>query len=282
MASNIFKIVKNELTNTFDSLLSLTSTIQDVQNIQNDALEEIKYIAIDVNLTFNDNESNLIFYIPNNLATKFEYYILGAMGDVKEDIDEKTVDAVKEIISTICGGLNTTINAQGFSDISDLSIELADAKIIDKSNIKDGNKIYDFTILLDKEEFNLLISIDSILDIYINEEEVVVVGEAKTDATTSSSSNTKLEKILSILGDNAADNLELLLDIRLKLSVRLGNKIFLLKDIVNWDIGQIIELEQMANEPLDILINNIKVGVGEAVVVEGKFGVRIKYIGNNY
>ena len=67
---------------------------------------------------------------------------------------------------------------------------------------------------------------------------------------------------------------------RLTLSVRLGTKIVLLKDILRWDVGEIIELEQMVNEPLEILINGVKIGEGEAVIVEGKFGLKIKKIIN--
>ena len=69
-------------------------------------------------------------------------------------------------------------------------------------------------------------------------------------------------------------------NVRLKLSVRLGTKIVLLKDILRWDVGEIIELEQMVNEPLEILINGVKIGEGEAVIVEGKFGLKIKKIIN--
>lgn len=74
--------------------------------------------------------------------------------------------------------------------------------------------------------------------------------------------------------------MELLYDIKLKLSVRLGTKIVLLKDILRWDVGEIIELEQMVNEPLEVLVNGVKIGEGEAVIVEGKFGLKIKRIGN--
>ena len=68
--------------------------------------------------------------------------------------------------------------------------------------------------------------------------------------------------------------------IKLKLSVRLGTRIFLLKDILRWDVGEIIELEQMVNEPLDILVNGVKIGEGEAVIVENKFGLKIRSIGD--
>ena len=78
--------------------------------------------------------------------------------------------------------------------------------------------------------------------------------------------------ISSLLSEDSAENLQLLFGIKLKLSVRLGTKSVLLKDILRWDIGEIIELEQMVNEPLEILVNGVKIGEGEAVIVEGKFG----------
>ncbi|XPV53080.1 MAG: flagellar motor switch protein FliN [Halarcobacter ebronensis] len=84
-----------------------------------------------------------------------------------------------------------------------------------------------------------------------------------------------------MLSEESAENLQLLFNIKLKLSVRLGTKNFLLKDILRWDIGEIIELEQMVNEPLDILVNGVKIGEGEAVIVEGKFGLKIKNIGDS-
>jgi hypothetical protein len=58
---------------------------------------------------------------------------------------------------------------------------------------------------------------------------------------------------------------------------------YLIKEAENfklWDVGEIIELEQMVNEPLEILINGVKIGEGEAVIVEGKFGLKIKKIIN--
>ena len=71
----------------------------------------------------------------------------------------------------------------------------------------------------------------------------------------------------------------MLFDIKMKLSVRLGTKVCLLRDVISWDIGEIIELSQMTNEPLDILVNGVIIGKGEAVIVDGKFGVKIKSIG---
>ena len=133
------------------------------------------------------------------------------------------------------------------------------------------------------EKVNLFIEFDEPSLQFINKivsgEEVTAEEEEQMGGTNTPVASGATASILSLLGEESVENLKLLFNVKLKLSVRLGTKTFLLRDIVNWDIGQIIELEQMVNEPLDILINGVKVGEGEAVVVEGRFGVKIKYIG---
>jgi flagellar motor switch protein FliN/FliY len=61
--------------------------------------------------------SEVVFFVPTLSATKFEYLMLGGMGDLKEHIDDEITDAINEIISNICGSFCTSVNAQGLSDI---------------------------------------------------------------------------------------------------------------------------------------------------------------------
>lgn len=280
MASDISSIIQNELINTLDSLLSLQSSIDGILKFKVDNSDKTQYVKVVTELSFNEQISGLIFYLPTATATKFEYFMLGGIGDVKEVIDDEIVDAIKEIIATIGGGLSTTINAQGFDDISSFSSLLKDATIAETEDLNEEN-IYEFKIKLNEDSFNFYISFDSVLLPFLNNITLGNKAEVQSDDSNvqSLTVNPNLDALLSILGENASDNLKLLFDVKLKFSVRLGTKTFLLKDIVNWDVGEIIELEQMVNEPLDILINNIKVGVGEAVIVEGKFGIKVKYIG---
>jgi len=74
--------------------------------------------------------------------------------------------------------------------------------------------------------------------------------------------------------------LEMLMDVKLQLRVRIGKKTMLLKDVISMDIGSIVELDQLANEPLDILIEDKKIGEGEVVIVDGNFGIQITSIGS--
>jgi flagellar motor switch protein FliN len=69
--------------------------------------------------------------------------------------------------------------------------------------------------------------------------------------------------------------LDLLLDVPLDLSVELGRTRMTIQDLLGLGPGSVIELDKIAGEPLDILVNDRLVARGEAVVVNDKFGVRI-------
>lgn len=70
-------------------------------------------------------------------------------------------------------------------------------------------------------------------------------------------------------------NLNLLLDIPLQVTVELGRTKRLIKEILELSPGSILELDKLAGEPVDILVNNKHVAKGEVVVIEENFGVRV-------
>jgi flagellar motor switch protein FliN/FliY len=70
-------------------------------------------------------------------------------------------------------------------------------------------------------------------------------------------------------------NLELILDIPLKVSVELGRTKMIVSELLNLGQGSVIELQKLAGEPMEVLVNDKVVAKGEAVVVNEKFGVRL-------
>lgn len=70
-------------------------------------------------------------------------------------------------------------------------------------------------------------------------------------------------------------NLSLLLDIPLKVTVELGRTKKVIKEILEFSQGSIIELDKLAGEPVDILVNNKLIAKGEVVVIDENFGVRV-------
>ncbi|KOY13468.1 flagellar motor switch phosphatase FliY [Paenibacillus xylanivorans] len=71
------------------------------------------------------------------------------------------------------------------------------------------------------------------------------------------------------------NNLNLLMDIPLKVTVELGRTQKQIKDILELSQGSIVELDKLAGEPVDILVNNKLIAKGEVVVIDENFGVRV-------
>lgn len=70
-------------------------------------------------------------------------------------------------------------------------------------------------------------------------------------------------------------NINLIMDVPLQVTVELGRTEKLIKDILEFSPGSIIELDKLAGEPVDILVNGKAIAKGEVVVIDESFGVRI-------
>lgn len=75
--------------------------------------------------------------------------------------------------------------------------------------------------------------------------------------------------------EQSGKDIEFLLDIPLQITVELGRARMLIKDLLQLGQGSVLELEKIAGEPMEILVNNRLVARGEVVVVNEKFGVRL-------
>lgn len=73
-------------------------------------------------------------------------------------------------------------------------------------------------------------------------------------------------------------NLELVRDIQVMLTVELGRTDMLIQDILELTPGKVIELNRLAGEPLDIVVNGKLLAKGEVVVVDENFGIRLTQI----
>ena len=78
-----------------------------------------------------------------------------------------------------------------------------------------------------------------------------------------------------ILSNEENQNLDLILDIPLTVTVELGRSKMLINDLLQLGQGSVIELTKLVGEPLEVLVNNKLVARGEVVVVNDKFGVRL-------
>lgn len=85
-----------------------------------------------------------------------------------------------------------------------------------------------------------------------------------------------LFKPLSGQGNGGASNdIDMILDIPVQLTVELGRTKISIKNLLQLSQGSVVELNAMAGEPLDILVNGTLVAQGEAVMVDDRLGIRL-------
>ena len=82
----------------------------------------------------------------------------------------------------------------------------------------------------------------------------------------------------SLVVENGQNNLEVILDIPLEITIELGRTSMVVNDLLKLAQGSVIELSKMAGETLEILANQRLVAKGEVVAVNDKYGVRLTEI----
>ena len=70
-------------------------------------------------------------------------------------------------------------------------------------------------------------------------------------------------------------NLNLILDVAVTLALEVGRARMSVRDLLQLAPGAIVELDRLAGEPLDVLVNGVRIARGEVVVVNEKFGIRL-------
>lgn len=80
---------------------------------------------------------------------------------------------------------------------------------------------------------------------------------------------------------NGGPNIKMILDVPLRVSVELGRTKMLVNDLLQLGQGSVIELDKMAGEPMEILVNDKLVALGEVVVINERFGVRLTDVVSN-
>ena len=82
----------------------------------------------------------------------------------------------------------------------------------------------------------------------------------------------------AVPGNFQPENIDLIMDVPLEVTVELGRTSKSIKEILDFTPGTIIELNRIAGEPIDVLVNGKFVAKGEVVVIEESYGIRITEI----
>jgi flagellar motor switch protein FliN/FliY len=76
-------------------------------------------------------------------------------------------------------------------------------------------------------------------------------------------------------GNGSEVSLDMILDVPVTLSLEVGSASMSVRDLLQLNQGSVVELDRLAGEPMDVLVNGTLVAHGEVVVVNDKFGIRL-------
>ena len=275
--SEFIKLFENETTGTIEALIGEAPTLQLQEEQELSIISNIIPPIVLVHITVSGAvDAKAMIALPANLAASLADLMMGEEVSDREDVSDDDLDASKEIISNIFGAIGNSISSQ--KEIPALSFSIAS---IEFKNTEDEVSLEDFSTMY-VYKFN--VGDLSSLYMFIIDEQLKNALDGSSEASPSTSMNSpsdnsnKSSSSVEMSSDEMR-NIALIMDVKLPVRVRIGRKKMLLKDVLNMDIGSVIELNQLANDPLEILVDNNVIALGEVVIVDGNFGEQITSIG---
>ncbi len=255
------------------------------------------FIIIEVNYTEGFQGSSILLVKKEDAKIIADLMMGGDGNDVDEDLNDFHISAISEAMNQMVG-----TSATSMSQIFDITVDIAPPNvIIEKPKDYNYKEIFknSETPYFVKTSFRMVVGelIDSkimqllglpfALDMFntlINENEEEPESEAVVETENKKphveerivESKEEIEepKNSNILGKESK-NIDLLLNVPMDVTVELGRTNRKIKDVLNLGPGSVIELDNFAGEKVDILVNGKKIALGEVVVVDESYGVRV-------
>jgi len=262
-----------------------------------DVIQSTEEDMVGVQIEFAEGiKGNLLFLIPQSLGARIADMMMGGSGEPESlELDDVRLSAITETMNQMIGAATTSLSEKTKKKISiaNLKVNLLkkDAEpwfIFNPAEIL-AYSLYD--VDLENSKTTWLIMLSSILFF----KDLFSMVYPQKSASSEKKKEKKEEKVkvqpvqfqeFSKQPEEAtvtsssefSDKLELLLDVPLKVVVELGRAKMTLKQVLEMNVGSLIELDKLTGEPVDILVNGRLIARGEVVVVDENFGVRITEI----
>jgi len=109
----------------------------------------------------------------------------------------------------------------------------------------------------------------------LNEQAESEAAAADVDEAADSASAASFDELTDSSMPGSDVNLDVVLDIPVNLSMEIGRTKISIRNLLQLNQGSVVELERLAGEPMDVLVNGTLIARGEVVVVNEKFGIRL-------
>ncbi|QOP45290.1 flagellar motor switch protein FliY [Sulfurimonas paralvinellae] len=278
--SDFIKLFEEETVGTIEALVGTAPSLELKEEQELSIISNIvpPIVLVKISIT-GDVDADVMVAFPPNLVASLSDMMMGEDPSERDDVNDDDMDAAKEIVSNIFGAISNALSAQKELPVLSFSVESIElVKDDDEVSLEAFNRMFVYKFALDNIHSLMMFIIDEKLynALYDSSKETsAAVAGTSNDSYTEH--NCEGEAVN--LSSEEMKNIALIMDVKLPVRVRIGKKRMLLKDVLNMDIGSVIELNQLANDPLEILVDNHVIAQGEVVIVDGNFGVQITTIG---
>lgn len=271
MLNDFLKLIIQETGATIEGLLGSAPEVSHIE-AQDGKSDSIKPPMAKIDISTEDGATLALFISPQ-VATALADMMLGGDGASQDTMSADDLDATKEIASNIFGAISTSLGGQ--KELPKLSFTLNNINFLSDGDLGLGNYsgFYTFSFHLNSIQDYLYFAFSSAFENHFNPAPQEESSPSEEATNGGGGTQSKVD-----LNNSEMKNMAMLLDVRLQVKVRIGQKKMLLKDVIAMDIGSVVELNQLANDPLEVLVDDKVIAKGEVVIVDGNFGIQITEI----
>ena len=239
------------------SITNITTTVGDVSNLH----QMLSGKVIEAKVSYTGSANGNVYYF---MDEKEALTIASLMtGQAETDLNDMVAQVLKEAFSQMIGVSDSALTSKFGGNFTNAPVETS---ILDDSvsiSITGPLAIVSGSLSIDGEIDNAP---------YIFAFELPVLQAILSNASKTTSEFNSLMPASDVQGTG---NIGLLMDVTMNMTVELGRATMTIKDILGLGEGSIIELQKLAGEPVDLLVNGKLIAKGEVVVIDENFGVRV-------
>lgn len=268
----IWEAVASSVTNVSSKPIRFIDPLT-VSVTSNDISEELVGQKLVILFSFDSTpeQKQLLIFSPEiliGIAQLFKTEIISAA-------TEELISEIQPIIDAIVQGICQVISEKKHESFTSSNIVARLEPFSLPENLEREDEMIRVTAAISCEELNGSITW------LINEQcAELFLGNSQDSIEDNFSDGQRLIQQQGSFSSDESRSIDLLYDIPLEISVELGRVKMLIKDILELSNGSIIEIDKVAGEPVDIMVNGKTVAKGEVIVIDDNFGVRITEILN--
>ncbi|DAB27727.1 MAG TPA: flagellar motor switch protein FliN [Sulfurimonas sp. UBA10385] len=274
--NDFMKLFENETVGTIEALIGQAPTLELKEEQELSIISNIipPIVLLNISISGDLNASAMVALTPSLVASLSDM-MMGEENSGRDDVSDDDLDAAKEITSNIFGAISNSLGAQ--KELPALSFSIDSVKYVSEDkeiSLENYSKMFIYNFQVGDVKSLFMFIMDENL-------ENAVFKKSSNSSQEKMPQSNKIQANTSNVALNSEEmsNIALIMDVKLPVKVRIGKKKMILKDVLNMDIGSVVELNQLANDPLEILVDDHVIAEGEVVIVDGNFGVQITTIG---